>query len=495
MVDLRGITLFNASTNDGSANLHNADANDEDNDRRMMQSLTKILLYFNIAASCIGVMLNILCLKKLTQLKSRNNKPVLIAVAFGNLISLAVILSNDFARQIYEHLPTWMETTFYCRVKMFLAHTSCTLTNWLWFTLAGLRFAAVFFPYAHMRCKHINFALVVSGVVILCSIMESWTLVVINIETTSIGDVNLTFCSHNTRIIDDSTFQTLVLFEMFFSYFIPFCCVVLVDVTVFVRIYIWTPNDAGFMRRVVVADGRSPLNAASCVSLSKRSSMYGDANRTHHKLIDRVSSKLSHCSTAAAAAGDAAHGRCKMSTATMKTDLISPNSNKEEIVEYRRPAYKMSAVHSSRGYDTAIVVSGAYEKFFRLRKSRTFKRLIMLTLLNLSLNLPNHVIRLLTLYDPSGSWLPFPYNGIAQKLSYSISYLHYTINYVYSKVLVNSKENKNASFQGKTVAGNTAVNVNPSATSINAEKQPKTLRSGRADALKVEIWFIVFALL
>jgi len=97
---------------------------------------------------------------------------------------------------------------------------------------------------------------------------------------------------------------------------------------------------------------------------------------------------------------------------------------------------------SGHGFSTMTVISSRYEKVFRLRKNRTLARLIWLTLLNLVLNLPAYVVRVLTMSDLAGTWLPAPYNLLAQKLAFGLSYLHYAVNYVYCTVLVDDSSRR-----------------------------------------------------
>lgn len=96
--------------------------------------------------------------------------------------------------------------------------------------------------------------------------------------------------------------------------------------------------------------------------------------------------------------------------------------------------------NSYYGHSMAMIVPKSYAKRFTRRRHQTFLRLIFLTSLNLTLNLPSCIVRLLNTFDSTGSWLPHPYNDIVQKLTYALSYTHYALSYVYVQVLINSRK-------------------------------------------------------
>lgn len=98
-----------------------------------------------------------------------------------------------------------------------------------------------------------------------------------------------------------------------------------------------------------------------------------------------------------------------------------------------------SSIVSEPDSHFAAVMSVNREKRIRQQKFHFLIRLTLLVLINLVLNLPNYIVRLLNTVYHEGDWLPYPYNSFVQLVSFALSYTHYCINCVYIRFIVNGR--------------------------------------------------------
>jgi len=75
-------------------------------------------------------------------------------------------------------------------------------------------------------------------------------------ETTELTwEASTFFCNFDAKLISDTASSTLMYLEILGSYFLPFLVILVLDVSVFARVYVWQPQAANDVRRrVVLAD-------------------------------------------------------------------------------------------------------------------------------------------------------------------------------------------------------------------------------------------------
>lgn len=314
--------------------------------------IKKLLWWYVLCASLVGILFNFVCIRKLARLKERQNHRALFSISLANLTTLILILVPHLAVLIDNHQEV-LYTAVYCKVYTFLLHSLSSFATWCWLLLALLRYIAVLHPYTHFKFRDYNLWRFIIFLLVFCCCFEFWTLIIIT------RNANHPMCDIDGELITPERFETLNITEVLLSYFLPFLLIFSIDVSVFCRIYLC--SDKTGLHRIV-------------------------------------------------------------HTGVTQSD--------------------------SYGHGMAMIVPKSYAKRFTRRRHRTFLRLILLTTLNLGLNLPNCIVRLLDTFDATGSWLPEPYNDIVQKLTFALSYTHYALSYVYCQVLINSaKHHHNSSFR------------------------------------------------
>lgn len=110
--------------------------------------------------------------------------------------------------------------------------------------------------------KENNFRIIVGVFVLgICATLESWALIILtatqrepdaNSSKDISGESDVLFCNFDTNLIAIENALKLSIVEFVISYFLPFFLILVVDISVFLRVYLWQPKSNNDVRRRIV---------------------------------------------------------------------------------------------------------------------------------------------------------------------------------------------------------------------------------------------------
>uniref|UniRef100_A0A914DM68 G-protein coupled receptors family 1 profile domain-containing protein n=1 Tax=Acrobeloides nanus TaxID=290746 RepID=A0A914DM68_9BILA len=287
-------------------------------------------------------------------------------MAAADTISLAALLLLLCTQYLGIKDDTLMSVI--CKVDLFLIHTASAFSIWCWLVLSAVRYIAIFHPYSHLKINK-EPVLAVVVIALMCCILESWILY-------GTGFMNPQ-CMILESNISDNWAQKLHIFEIIWSYFLPFVVITILDIRVLCFHSSWFES----------------LDFPSANSTTNTSN---HTSRTNSRRCVKQISFL----------GSEFDGMLKNNSSPPKTLIAdiyeNPLSERPSLTEAKKFDEK-EAFYQNPLWRLFYILQTAQPSLIKIKQKRSKRRMqqihilrrcLCITLLDLSMNLPNYLFRL-----------------------------------------------------------------------------------------------------
>ncbi|KAI6213204.1 G-PROTEIN-RECEP-F1-2 domain-containing protein [Aphelenchoides besseyi] len=332
-----------------------------------------------LSTICIlGIAFNFLVICKRTRGTNRQASTTRIALrllcfqTIADTISLVALLIPLSIQYVGIRDPDVMAVV--CKIDLFLIHSSSAFSIWCWLIMSAVRYYAIYKPYAHLRLNK-EPMLAVALVVGMCTLFELWILYDVTYIEEIRGCAETLVSSWGTR---------LQVAEIAWSYFLPLIIISILDIRVLCCHSVWSRGPLvvadsdlqnGSMQRQLrpnmsgdpICEMKTPLYAKNSLALSTHS-------------VDRPHPSISPSMSFSEGVGD--------SPPTLPQVSPLPSNGNNSI--------SLKSRSSARG-------TGRQKNTRRQQQMRILKKFLVISILDLSMNLPNYLLRLYITVVPDES--------------------------------------------------------------------------------------------
>uniref|UniRef100_A0A915D2H3 G-protein coupled receptors family 1 profile domain-containing protein n=1 Tax=Ditylenchus dipsaci TaxID=166011 RepID=A0A915D2H3_9BILA len=313
-------------------------------------STMRILLW---AICVIGITLNLAVFRrnKYTRKRYNFNIQLLSFMAAADTVSLASLMLALSTQ--YLGVQNFNVVAIICKVDLFLIHAASAFSIWCWLVLSAVRYLAVYRPYSHLKLNK-EPLLIILTIIVICCLLEVWILY----DVTFHKEVRI--CGETLPEVWGKRFQ---LVEIIWTYFLPLTLITILDVKVLCCHSTWSED-------------REKLSTveAPTASISGESSSPIKKRNSSCNLKELLSLPLSNSSEKTTSSTLHTH---KSNACSPLTTTISPESAaaKSWIPHVNDKHYSLRSRRKAQ-------------------QMRILKRCLLISILDLAMNLPNYVIRL-----------------------------------------------------------------------------------------------------
>uniref|UniRef100_A0A914WJ17 G-protein coupled receptors family 1 profile domain-containing protein n=1 Tax=Plectus sambesii TaxID=2011161 RepID=A0A914WJ17_9BILA len=242
-----------------------------------------IIPYCFVGIGVIGIILNAVTFIKLKMARrhsstTRLSLQLLSSIAVADGLCLFALLFMVTVN--YFQLPIVVMTVL-CKLDVFVVHAASAFSVWCWLLQSLVRYAAIFFPYFHLKYAD-DMNTLVAAVAAAVSFLESWILVVVQYDAE--GGI----CKEE---LDPALNTPFHLFEILWSYFFPVILITVLDARV-----MFCTSSAHFAT-ISEADGHSVGGGGMGMnlSISEANSAARRTSKTSHSRNRRNLNFLRRC--------------------------------------------------------------------------------------------------------------------------------------------------------------------------------------------------------
>uniref|UniRef100_A0A914DX96 G-protein coupled receptors family 1 profile domain-containing protein n=1 Tax=Acrobeloides nanus TaxID=290746 RepID=A0A914DX96_9BILA len=332
----------------------------------------RISLY---AICAIGIFLNVAVFWKRKVRSKRQSQTTRISLqllcfmAAADTISLAALLLLLCTQYLGIKGDTLMSVI--CKVDLFLIHSASAFSIWCWLVLSAVRYIAIFRPYSHLK---LNREPVIAVVVIasMCCFLESWILYGAGFMSPQ--------CMTLESNISDEWASRLHLFEIIWSYFVPFVVITVLDIRVLCFHSRWYES-------LDFPIGTSTISASNNTTQSNSRRYVKQFSFTGSELdcmLEHKNSSTYNGKTSPPATYD-------RPVIELPTIMEAKKFAEKEAV-YKNPLWRL--FHIIQAAQPGLRKMKPKRSKRRVQQIRILRRCLCITLLDLSMNLPNYLFRL-----------------------------------------------------------------------------------------------------
>ncbi|KAI6217846.1 G-PROTEIN-RECEP-F1-2 domain-containing protein [Aphelenchoides fujianensis] len=308
---------------------------------------------------------------------------------------------------------------FICKADLFLIHASSAFSIWCWLIMSGVRYIAIYRPYTHLTLNR-EPMLAVAVVAVMSIFFELW----IVYDVTYIEEVR--GCAET---LPAPWGLRLQIAEIAWSYFLPLVLITILDLRVLCCHAVWK---------------RGPLVIADCDVQNGSVQRQLRPNMSSEPICSEMKQPLYAKNSLALSTQSVSVDRPPVSPSMSFSECANGGDSPPNHVAVSPMPLSNGNSISLRSRSSARGTSGRQKNTRRAQQMRILKRFLAISMLDLSLNLPNYVLRLyLNVADEESINQINPHVlSMLQDLSQLFYFAQFALNSLYYVISQPSKSKK-----------------------------------------------------
>uniref|UniRef100_A0A7E4VZL3 G_PROTEIN_RECEP_F1_2 domain-containing protein n=1 Tax=Panagrellus redivivus TaxID=6233 RepID=A0A7E4VZL3_PANRE len=369
----------------------------------------KVMRYSLYFICVVGIILNLAVFfkrkfrSKRQTYTTRMSLKLLCSMALADtfsLTSLLVMLCSD-----YLGTSNAVVMDLVCKIDLFAIHAASAFSIWCWLVLSAMRYVALYQPYAHLRL-HREPIIAIACIAVSCAVLESWILY----DATYFPEFMV--CGEVFSETWENRFQ---LVEITWSYFVPLITITVLDLRVLCCHSIWFRD----------------LSPKFDVT---KGSFRGGSRNLHRSLTTAASEPL--CEDGPSKGESTSPEAVFTKSAKSKRDLYRRDTSFLDspvttVIHTKSPTVFSFSSLTQTAFNRQSGASNKNKR--RQRNMKLLRRCLCITLLDLGMNLPNHLLRLYMNLVPSDQLPDFDdfWLGLFQDISQLLYFAQFSLNALY----------------------------------------------------------------